>query len=192
MEFDMKKLIIVAMFAVTALPALAANQIKAGLWEVHIIKQVVDGKNTTAQMAAAQKQMQEMLASMPPAQRKQMEQTMGVQAMPGNNVQRICISPEMAKQDKPVVSADNRCEPTNVRHSGNKLSFELKCPNVSGKGESIVNGDTITNRMDMVTTDARGRHTMQSESQMKYLGADCQGIKPLDQIAREMEKKQRR
>jgi hypothetical protein len=30
----------------------------------------------------------------------------------------------------------------------------------------------------MKMTDARGRHTMQTESQMRYLGPDCQGIKP--------------
>jgi hypothetical protein len=41
--------------------------------------------------------------------------------------------------------------------------------------------------MDMTTTDARGRHTMQSESQMKYLGADCQGVKPVEQLMKSMQ-----
>jgi len=43
--------------------------------------------------------------------------------------------------------------------------------------------------MDMTMTDARGQHSMQTESQMKFLGADCQGVKPADQIARDLQTK---
>jgi hypothetical protein len=39
----------------------------------------------------------------------------------------------------------------------------------------------------MMTTGRDGKHTMQTESQMIYLGPDCQGLKPADQIAREMQ-----
>lgn len=170
---------------------IAADHPKAGLWEVHITKQVVDGKDRTVQMNDAMKQMQAMLASMPPAQRKQMEQTMGAQGLSGSGgVHRICISPEMASQDKPVVSTKNDCEPTNYHRSGNTITFELKCPTMTGTGQTTVNGNTMTSKMDVVTNDSHGRHTMHSESKMKYLGADCKGIKPLDQVAREMEQQQ--
>jgi hypothetical protein len=188
----MKKLIVVATLALTATSALADTSMKPGLWEVQSLKQIMDGQDMTAQMAAAQQQMQQMLASMPPAQRKQMEQSMGTQAAPSNNAQRICISPEMAAQDKAVTGVDTRCEPTSQQRSGNRISFELKCPTITGKGESTISGDTVTSKMDMVTTEGGQRHTMQSESQMKYLGADCKGIKPADQLVREMQEKQRR
>jgi hypothetical protein len=189
----MKKLVITATLLLAAASALAAPNMKAGLWEFHIIKQTVDGKDMTAQMAAARAQMQQMLANMPPEQRKQLEQSMGAQAMPdSNNTQRICISPEMAAQDKPMPPAEAKCEPTNIVHNGNKTTFELNCPGITGKGETVINGDTVHSKMDMVRSDARGRHTMQSESEMKYLGADCKGIKPVDQVVREMQKGQRK
>ena len=187
----MKKLVIAATLAI-ATNALADTTMKPGLWEVHPIKQIVDGKDMAAQMAATQQQMQQMLANMPPAQRKQMEQSMGAQAMPNNNTQRICISPAMAANDKPVTGTDTRCQPTNQQRSGNTTTFELNCPTMKGKGESTITGDTVISKMDIVTTEGGQRHTMQSESQMKYLGADCKGIKPADQMMREMQERQRR
>ncbi len=184
----MKKTLLVAMFALSATPALADTHMKAGLWEMRVVKQVMDGEDVAARMAASQAQMQQMMSSMSPAQRKQMEQMMGNRPMPGAaNVHRICGSPEMASRDKPAVSPDSQCDSTKVERSGNKLRFEMKCPNMTGKGESVSNGDTITTRMDAVMTEEGRRHTMQSESQMKYLGPDCQGIKPADQIAKEMQ-----
>ena len=114
---------------------------------------------------------------------------MNGQAIPNGNSQRICISAEMAAQDKPLVSRDSKCQPGKYARSGNTITFELSCPNGSGKGENVIDGDTINTKMDWVTTDARGRHTSQTELQMKYLGSDCKGIKPVDQLAREMEQR---
>ncbi|MCX8086101.1 MAG: DUF3617 domain-containing protein [Rhodocyclaceae bacterium] len=182
----MKKTALALAIALAAPPLLAEGMMKPGLWEVRVVKQIIDGQDMAAQMAAAQAEMQQMLASLPPAQRKQMEQMMGGRAPAGAaTTQRICVSPAMASQDKPALPPEARCETTKVTRSGNKLSFEMKCPNMSGKGESIASGDAITTRMDAVMTDERGRHTMQTESQMKYLGPDCQGLKPADQIAKE-------
>ena len=154
------------------------------------IKQVMDGKDMQAQMAAAQAQMKQAMAKMPPEQRKQMEATMAMQgaAMSGDGAMRMCISPEMAARDKPMVDPEGKCEPAKVSRSGNKTSYEFNCKTAGGsmvgKGDSTFAGDTITSRMDMTTTDARGKHTMQTESQMKYLGADCGGLKPVGQAAR--------
>lgn len=167
--------------------ALADTKMKAGLWEVQIIKQVVDGKDQSAEIAKAQAQMQQMLASMSPQERKQMEQMMGTK-MAGNNLQQVCISPEMAASDKPAISDDPKCQSTNYQRSGNTISFEFNCPGSSGKGEVTMSGNTATSKMDSVHTDKKGRHTMHAESKMKYLGADCKGIKPLDQVARDMKK----
>lgn len=184
----MKKMLIGFALATASTLTVADAGIKAGLWEVQVVKQIMDGQDMAAQQAAAMAQMQAQMANMPPAQRKQMEQMMGGrQAMPSANVHRVCISPEMAARDKPVVPPDSRCEPGKYERSGNRTTFEMKCPDMTGKGESIVSGDTISTKMDMVMTDPRGRHTMQSESRMKYLGPDCQGLKPADQMAREMQ-----
>lgn len=170
--------------------------LKPGLWEVKQLKQVMDGKDMGAQMAAAQAQMQQAYANMPPAQRKQMEAMMAKQgvappAAASGGGQRICISPEMAARDKPMVDPEGRCEPTKFSRSGNRVSFEVNCnfegQQMNGKGESTTSPDSVSTKMDMVMTGRDGRHTMQSETQMRWLGADCGTVKPADQMMREMQ-----
>ena len=187
----MKRLIVAASLAVLASsPCAQTTGMKAGLWEMRTLKQVMDGKDMQAQMSAAQAQMQQAMADMPPDQRKQMEAMMARQgaAMSGGGAHRMCISPEMAARDKPMVDPEGKCEPAKVSRSGNKTSFEFNCKTAGrsmvGKGDSTFAGDTITSRMDMTTSDATGRHTMQTEQQMKYLGADCGALKPVGQAAR--------
>lgn len=176
----MKKTLFALSLPLLAAPALAGDM-KAGLWEVRTIKQVVDGQDMQAQMAEMQRQ----LASLPPAQRKQMEAMMGRQGIgmgPGGAT-RMCISEEMARRDAPVVDPDGRCQPTKVSRSGNTVRYEIDCMmdgrRTTGKGESTFSGNSVHSRMDMVTMDASGRHTMQTESQMSYLGPDCKGLAPV-------------
>ncbi len=160
---------------------------KAGLWEMQTVSQLVDGRDIKAQMAAAQTQMQQAMANMSPAQRQQLQGMMQQHgaSIDGSGV-RICISPAMAASRKPVLNAQSHCEPNNVNHSGNKTSFEINCTSngrtLIGKGESVNNGDTVNTRTDLTETDAQGHHTLHSEIQMSYLGADCQGVKPADQV----------
>ncbi len=182
----MKKCLFVAFIPLLAAHAFAADSgMKAGLWEIKTIKQVMDGQDMKAQMAAAQAQMQQQMASMPPEQRKQMESMMGRQGvnMGAGGAARICVSEEMAKRDTPVVDPEGRCQPTRMSRSGNTMRYEVDCTvegrRSQGKGESTFSGNTVHSRMDMTTTDARGRHTMQTESQMTYLGANCGGLAPI-------------
>lgn len=167
--------------------ALADNPgLKPGLWESKVTRQVMDGRDMSAQMKSAQSQMQAAMANMPAAQRKQMESMMKGRPMPGaNGATRICISPQMAARDKPMVDREGHCEPTKIVRSGSKTSFEFDCTSegrhMVGHGDSVVSADSVSTRMDMTSTDAQGKHHMQTETQMSYLGADCQGIKPLDQ-----------
>ncbi len=185
---------ILAIVVTLCAPAFAQTPgLKAGLWEITPIRQVVDGRDMTAQMSAAQAKMQQAMAGMSADQRKQMEAMVngkGMSAPSGaGGGTRICISAAMAARNKPMVDPEGHCEPAKLNRAGNKTSFEFNCSangrTQVGKGESTVSGDTVTTSMDMTMTDPRGRHTMQSESQMKYLGADCQGIKPIDQLAQE-------
>ncbi len=187
----MKKSLLAILVVLSGTAWAQGSGMKAGLWEVKQIKQVMDGQDMAAQMASAQKEMQAAMANMPPEQRKQMEAMMGRQGAPAmtpGGGTRICISPAMAAMDKPMVDPEGRCEPAKMSRSGNKTSFAINCTTdgrtTVGKGESTHSGDSVTTRMDMTMTDASGRHTMQSESQMKFLGADCQGVKPFDQMAK--------
>jgi hypothetical protein len=179
-EPAMKKSLVALSLSLIAAPTLAGDM-KAGLWEVKTVRQIVDGQDMQAQMAEMQRQ----LASLPPDQRKQMEAMMGRQGMsmgPGGAT-RMCISEEMAKRDTPVVDPDGRCQPTKMSRSGSTVRYEFDCVMEGrrsiGKGESTYSGNSVRSRMDMTTTDASGRHTMQTESQMTYLGPDCRGLTPM-------------
>jgi hypothetical protein len=178
----MRKICLAILVALNGISLAHASNLKAGLWEITPISQIIDGRDMTAEMSQAQAMMQQQMGSLSPAQRAQMQSMMGKSAPAGGT--RICISPAMAARDKPIVDKEGRCEPAMVKRSGNKTSFEFNCTSDGrtsvGKGESIASGDMITTRMDMTMTDARGKHTMHSESKMKYLGADCQGILPAD------------
>jgi hypothetical protein len=188
----MKKAFALALLA-AACGAQAEPFMKAGLWEMRTLKHLSDGKDMTAQIAASQAKMQEMMAKMSPQQRQQMEQMMGKSAAnpadPG--VTRMCVSAEMAARDQPVMPKDSNCEIVKFNRSGNTTTFENTCrtegSTVVGKGESVRSGDTISTKMELVSTGTRGNHTTQMETQMKFVGADCGGLKPIDQIAREMQ-----
>jgi hypothetical protein len=192
------EVVMLAGLGVLAGQAWGQAAMKPGLWEVKTIKQVMDGKDMMGEMAKAQAEMQQMMARMSPQERKQMEAMMGGQmgmSMAKPNVIRLCVSPEMAARDESTIAADPDCKPSKVTRSGNKTTFEIDCTShgqkMNGKGESVVAGDSISTKMDMTTSDARGRHTMQSESQMKFVGADCGGLKPADQLAKEMQGKRK-
>jgi len=180
----MRKSIFAILIILSGTSFAGSSSLKPGLWELKPISEIVDGRDMTSQIAAAQARMQQAMANAPPTQRKQMQAMMG----PGGR-NRICVSPAMAARDKPIVDPYGHCKPAKLSRSGNTTRFEFSCSTANGgtrvgKGESTVSGDTVTIRTDQTTTDARGHHTMQSELQMKYLGSNCQGIEPADQITR--------
>lgn len=190
----MKTLPVAVLLLASGVAVADNTDLKAGLWEMKLVHQVMDGRDMTAQMAASQSHMQEMLANMPAAQKAQMERMLGGQNMPPQagpgGTFRVCISPGMAARNTPALDPEGRCQPHNLARSGDTTRFEFRCVQpggqvATGKGEVRVNGDRADSRMDMNMTDAKGHHTMQTESQMRYLGTDCQGVKPADQLARE-------
>ncbi len=183
----MKKITLAILIILCGAAFADSSNIKSGLWEIKPISQVMDGQDMTAQMAEARTRMQQALANMPPEQRNAMMSRMPPQSPDGS--MRICVSPAMAASDKPIVDPTGRCAPAKVTRNGNKSSFEFNCTTdgrtTAGKGERTVSSDSVTTRVDMTMKDAQGSHTMHTESQMKYLGPDCKGIKPLDQMAKE-------
>jgi len=97
----------------------------------------------------------------------------------------------MAAKNAPMVDHEGRCAPAKVTRDGKKSTFEFNCTTngrtMVGSGESTTNGDTISTSVNMTMTDSKGHHTMQSESEMTYLGSDCQGIKPADQLVKDLQ-----
>ncbi|PRC94662.1 DUF3617 family protein [Solimicrobium silvestre] len=183
----MKKTTLAILLILSGIASAQTSSLKAGLWDMKQIKQVLDGQDMSAKMAAVQEKMQESMAKMTPEQRKKME---GMMNMGAGGTIRVCISPAMAARNAPIVDREGHCAPAKVTRSGNTSTFEFNCTNNGrtsvGSGKSTVNGDTVSTSVDMTVTDAKGHHSIQSESQMTFLGADCQGIKPADQMMKEM------
>ena len=187
----MPRSFLVLFAALVALVALTAEAdgigLKPGLWEVRVVKQVMDGRDMSAQMAGLNDKMQQAMASMPPEQRAQMEAMMKQRgaSMGHDGSTRICVSPEMARRDRPLVDREGRCQPATVTRSGNRATFEFSCTNggdtTTGKGSSTVGADLISTHVDMTTRKSNGEtHATESETEMRFLGPDCGNVKPPD------------
>lgn len=159
-----------------------AQTIKPGLWEMN---QKMGG---SPQMDQAMAQMQQQMASMPPAQRKQMEEMLAKQGMSmpsagagGGMAMKMCITPEMAaKQDMPMQS-EGDCTSTVTSRSANalKMNFVCKKPPSSGEGTYTFTGDTAyTMKMVMNTTHQGKPQTTTLDGTGKWLSADCGSVKP--------------
>jgi hypothetical protein len=180
------KSLILCLFAIAALTSYAAGLgLKPGLWEIKVVKEVMDGHDMTSQVAAAGAQMQQALANMTPEQRARVQAMMPKAGVGNNGAVRICVSAEMAKRDQPVIDKEGRCHPASVKHDGNVTTFEFSCTSNGttrqGKGEATAAGDVITTQVDMTTQTPGGpAHVMHNESEMHFIGADCGDVKPID------------
>jgi hypothetical protein len=188
-RFSLAAFALLAMLAAPLLTAEAADMIKPGLWENKVLKMVVDGKDMAAQMADMMAKRDQMMASLPPDQRAKVEamiKSNGL-ALGNDGGFRICISPEMAKRNTPVIDKEGRCQPAKVARSGNRTSFEVNCASngvtTVGKGTATTSGDVITMEEDVTTTSTNANGTtrvMHMETEMHYLGSDCGDVKPPD------------
>jgi hypothetical protein len=95
----------------------------------------------------------------------------------------MCISPEMSKREAPVVDKDGACQPTNVRRSGNHMTYEINCVSngrkTTGTGEATMGHDSVKTRSDTTVVERGETHHMQSEMEMRYVKSDCGDVKPI-------------
>ncbi|MGE0349360.1 DUF3617 domain-containing protein [Hydrogenophaga sp.] len=159
-----------------------AQTARPGLWEIQ------NKMGGNAQMDQAMAQMQQQLASMPPAQRKQMEDMLAKQGMSmpkagagGGMMTKVCITPEMAaKQDMPM-QTEGDCTTTVTSRSANALSMSFTCKNPpsSGEGTYTFSGDTAYSmKMQMKTMHQGKPQSMTMDGQGKWLAAACGSVKP--------------
>ena len=171
--------------AVLLLPALAAQaqtqKMRPGLWEHSVTM-----KSQSGQMEAAMAQMQKSLASMPPAQRQQMEQMMaqrGIGMGPKGNTVKVCISPEQADLDR--IPPQEGCT-QDVRRTGpGTLAMTFSCPGAkgqpptTGEGTMTFSGPTAYTGQFKVNTVSQGKPEQIDMAQTgQWLAADCGAIKP--------------
>lgn len=156
-----------------------AQSTAPGLWEI----QNKMGGNPELDQAMAQ--MQKQMASMPPAQRKQMEAMMGQNGMSvgANGVtMKVCITPEMAARAEMPSQTQGDCTGSVVSRSGNTLKsrFECKNPPTRGEGTYTFTGDkAYAMHMTMQTTRNGKPESMTLDGQGKWLSADCGSVKPI-------------
>ena len=160
----------------------SAQNLKPGLWEV-----TNNMKTGSGEMEKSMAQMQQQMASMPPEQRKMMEDMMAKQGMKmgagggrGMSVKQ-CMTKEMIERNEmPTQQGD--CRTTKQQRSGNTMKFAVSCTNPPSSGEgqvTFVSSEAYTMRMT-VNTNVGGRpETMNMDASGKWLGADCGSIKPM-------------
>jgi len=182
----MKRTVTLMMLAAASVSAHADSGQKPGLWEMRMTKTVVDGHDQSAQMAGLSAKMQEQMARLTPEQRAQMGAMMqqyGAPQITDSGAIRMCVTPEMAKRDVPVVDKDGACQTANVSRSGNRMTYEVQClkdgHKVSGKGETIQNGDTVSVNSDTTVVERGQTHQIHSEMELKFLSSDCGNVKPI-------------
>jgi len=135
-------------------------------------------------MEKAMKEMQEQMASMPPDQRKMMQDMMasqGVSQTDAGTKIKVCITKEDLKRDM-VPPADNQCKQDIVRKSGNSVWFKYTCkgnPPSSGEGEyTFVSDKAFKGKMTMHTTVEGRTDVIQMNQTGKWLSDNCGSVKP--------------
>lgn len=96
--------------------------------------------------------------------------------MPGMPIQmppskvKHCYSKEDVSDQKKTITTDKNCKVTEMKQSGNKLTWKMKCTGEhpgNFSGESVYRGDSYDATMKMVSEG----HTVKMKMKGKYLGA---------------------
>ncbi len=156
-------------------------KLRPGLWELQSTMKTASG-----QMEAALAQMQQQLASMPPEQRKQMEQAMGGMNLPssdGGHTMKICMTQKDVDMDR--VDMRKGCTQKTTRVDAKTLKVSFQCtaqadePASSGEGTiTIASPTTYSSKHQMKTTVDGKMEQMNLTQSGKWLAADCGAVKP--------------
>jgi hypothetical protein len=169
-----------------SLSATAQTQ-KPGLWEM-TTKVQSGGQDMGAAMAKMQKQ----LESMPPDQRKMLEDMMAKQGVQmgssggGGVTVKICMTKEMFDQAH-MAKPSEHCTHSISPRSGNTQRFTFSCtqPPSQGQGEvTYLSPEAYTTKMTGKNTVGGKESTMDMQSSGRWLGSDCGNIKPFKMPAK--------
>ena len=165
-----------------------AQTLKPGLWEV--TNQM--GGASGAQMDSNMAQMQQQMASMPPEQRKAMEDMMAKQGVrlgagsPGAVGVRVCFTKEMVEKNE-LPAQQGNCTTTHQSRSGGKMKFAFACtnPTSTGEGEMTIVSPEAYSMKVAVNHQTQGKaEKMNMTGGGKWLSADCGNVKPIPATVR--------
>lgn len=170
-----------ALMLAAAASGLQAQTIKPGLWEIRQQPQL------DAQRQAQLDQVQKQLASLPPEQRKMMEQMM---ASKGVSVQlgqggamtiKSCLSKEQSERAL-MPRTEGKCQ-HDLQRSGNTLRGHFQCTDPASEGDTelVFQGDDRYTTRTEIRIAREGRtETIRSTGEARWLGSDCGTLKPLE------------
>ncbi|MES2051640.1 MAG: DUF3617 domain-containing protein, partial [Pseudomonadota bacterium] len=140
-------------------------------------------------MDQAMAQMQQQLANMPPAQRKQMEDMMARQGMSmgaasnGGMTMKMCITKEMIERNQLPMQQKGNCTTTTSDKTRSSMKVKFTCTNPPSSGEGIYTfqGDNAYTMSMNITSTVKGVQTNTSiAASGSWLGSDCGNIKPME------------
>jgi hypothetical protein len=178
----MKLHFLLAAVLVAGASAAGAQSMKPGLWEITSKMQSGSG-----QMERQMAQAQERMASLPPDQRKMMEEMMARQGVKmgtaggGGMTMKVCMTKEMVERNEMPSQQRGDCKTTSQSRSGNTMKMAFACTNPpsSGEGQFTFNGsEGYTMKMAVNATVQGKPETMNMDAAGKWLGADCGDVKP--------------
>jgi len=161
--------------------------LKPGLWEISSRMQTGSGEMEKA-MAQAQKEM----ASLPPEQRKMMQDMMAKQGVglgaggAGGMTVKICMTKEMIERDE-IASQEGDCKTARAPWVGNSMKMSFTCAKPPSKGEgqvTIISPQAYSMKMTLDTTASGKPERMAMDNTGKWLSAECGSIKPIGQIGK--------
>jgi hypothetical protein len=161
--------------------AQTAFKLQPGLWE-----QSMTMKTASGEMEAKMAQMQQQMATMPPAQRKMVEDMMaqrGVGVGGRNNTVKLCVSAEQAARSDVPNPQEGNCQQEVTQRSGSTVRYRFTCTGerpTSGEGEYTMTSPTEYNGRSTVVTQVKGQpEKIEMTHAGRWLGSDCGTIKPL-------------
>ncbi len=166
--------------AACALPA-AAQNLKPGLWEIS------NKMSGNAEMSSAMADAQKAMASLPPEQRKMMEEMMAKQGVRmgggagGAMAVQVCMSKEMVERNElPAQQGD--CKTTSQGRSGNTMKMAFTCTNPPSSGEgqvTFISSDAYSSKMNVTTVVNGKQEKMTMDGSGRFVSADCGTLKPM-------------
>jgi hypothetical protein len=169
----------VAALALVSFAAAGAGM-APGLWE-HNLK----FKSQSGEMEKGMADMQAKMASLPPDQRRSLEQMMakkGMSFQAQGTTLRICVSKEQAERMEPLPMNKAECKQDVVSRTASSMKIRWACGGndpSSGEGEIHFSSDKAFTGRAIVNSVRQGKpDRVDVESIGTWLSADCGGVKP--------------
>lgn len=158
-----------------AASAIQAEEMLPGLWEFSSDDIEVNGM----QMPGVA-EMVEQMKSLPPEQKKMMEEMLAAQGVElGASGMRICLSEAQVKSRELPFQDEPGCSQTITEQTDSRWSFTFQCPDAKGQGETrLISEREVASviESDYEVGTQQGSSRMQSHG--KWLSEDCGSLKP--------------